>query len=236
VATSSRLTLSLANQNGDGKDLADLQYFDGTTWQTTPQAMWSASTAAASCWCAWRSRPEQETAVDGPETFKLVATNTGKTAKHDDGLGTIVDDGTGDYFASRQQDRCAGGAGDGVVLDDDRVLAVSNVTVNEGSPYAVFTVTGGNKQQTDAEPGRTRTATAKTWLTCSTSTALPGRTTPQAMWSASTAAASLLVRVALSPEQETRGRRSGDLQAGGDQHRQDPQHGGSGHDRGRRHG
>jgi hypothetical protein len=61
VATSSRLTLSLANQNDDGKDLADLQYFDGTTWQNYTAAMWSASTAAASCWCAWRSRPEQET-------------------------------------------------------------------------------------------------------------------------------------------------------------------------------
>ena len=35
----------------------------------------------------------------------------------------------------------------GIVLDDDRVLAVSDVTVNEGSPYAVFTVTGAAGQK-----------------------------------------------------------------------------------------
>ena len=38
--------------------------------------------------------PEQETALDGPETFNLIATNTGGTAAT--GVGTIKDDGTGE--------------------------------------------------------------------------------------------------------------------------------------------
>ena len=89
--------------------------------------------------------PEQDATADGPETFKLVATNTSKTASTG-GLGTIMDDGTGGYFAA-DNTTATPALPAGIVLDDDRVLTVSDVTVNEGSPYAVFMVTGAAGQK-----------------------------------------------------------------------------------------
>jgi hypothetical protein len=72
--------------------------------------------------------PEQDVAIDGPETFRLVATNTGGTASAaTDGLAFIRDDGTGDYWigdatapASPAQLAAAR-----IVLDDDRPKAPS---------------------------------------------------------------------------------------------------------------
>ena len=37
------------------------------------------------------------------------------------------------------------------VFDDDRALSVDNITVNEGSPYGVFTVTGASGQKITLE-------------------------------------------------------------------------------------
>jgi hypothetical protein len=84
-----------------------------------------------------------------------VATNTGKTPSSaaDDGLGTIVDDGTGDYFAVDNKTAAPAVPAMAWCSTTTECSSVSDVTVNEGSPYTVFTVTGGNKQQTDAEPG-----------------------------------------------------------------------------------
>ncbi|MBU3600751.1 hypothetical protein ICN28_09495, partial [Polynucleobacter sp. 30F-ANTBAC] len=60
------------------------------------------------------------------------------------GVGTIKDDGTGSIFTAANTT----GTPDTPTapLDDDRPLTVNNLTVNEGSPYAVFTVTGATDQ------------------------------------------------------------------------------------------
>ncbi|MBU3600727.1 hypothetical protein ICN28_09370, partial [Polynucleobacter sp. 30F-ANTBAC] len=85
-----------------------------------------------------RTPVTNDPAGDNNETVNLVATNTGGTAVT--GVGTIKDDGTGSIFTAANTT----GTPDTPTapLDDDRPLAVSSVTVNEGSPYAVFTVTG----------------------------------------------------------------------------------------------
>jgi hypothetical protein len=83
---------------------------------------------------------EQETALDGPETFKLTATNTGGTGY--DGTGTIVDDGTGMKYPDLPPTNPSTPASSTDNLDDDRALTVNSVTVNEASPWAVFSVTG----------------------------------------------------------------------------------------------
>jgi hypothetical protein len=73
----------------------------------------------------------------------LTAFNTGGIG--DQGIGTIKDDGTGSMWdANGNPVMPASGpvVTTGVLPDDDRPLEVSDVTVNEASPYAVFTVTG----------------------------------------------------------------------------------------------
>ena len=135
--------LSLANQNNDSSDLSSLQYFNGT-WQNYTANQVVSLDGSGSLLVRVALSPEQEAALDGPETFNLVATNTGGTASTG-GLGTIVDDGTGSYFAETNNSATSN-VPNGVVLDDDRALTVSNVTVNEGSALAVFTVTGKEGQ------------------------------------------------------------------------------------------
>ena len=134
-------TLSLANQNADGANLATLQYFDGSTWQPYAANQVVSLSSSGSLLVRVALSPEQETALDGPETFNLVATNTGGTVSTG-GLGTIKDDGSGDYFAANNN-TATPALPSGVVLDDDRSLAVAAFgPVNEASTYAMFTVTG----------------------------------------------------------------------------------------------
>ena len=94
--------------------------------------------------------PEQETTVDGPETYKLVAKTSSDTVSTG-GDGTIKDDGTGSIFlgtnnTATPDDPTAGGY-TGPALDDDRAMSLTDVTVNEASPYAVFTLTGKEGQK-----------------------------------------------------------------------------------------
>ncbi len=84
---------------------------------------------------------EQDPGVDGPETFKLVATNASNIASLG-GTATIVDDGTGSYFASGNTSGTSSVPAGVTLDDDDPALAINNVTVNEGSPYTVFEVSG----------------------------------------------------------------------------------------------
>ena len=68
---------------------------------------------------------------DNGETFTLTATPTGGTAAT--GTATIKDDGTGDIF------KTDGTTDPNASKNND--ITVSSPTVNEASPYAVFTVT-----------------------------------------------------------------------------------------------
>jgi hypothetical protein len=77
---------------------------------------------------------------EGPELFRLVATNSSTSAVSVGGYGTIFDDGTGVIYTGA----VAGGipTTSTTGLDDDRPLAISDVTVNEASPFATFSVAG----------------------------------------------------------------------------------------------
>jgi len=77
----------------------------------------------------------------------LVATNTG--GSNFAGTATILDDGTGDYWIGDETEPATPEelADEGIVLDDDRPLFVSNITVHESLGHAVFTVSGAPDQQ-----------------------------------------------------------------------------------------
>jgi hypothetical protein len=80
---------------------------------------------------------------DNGETFRLLAYNTGGTVA--EGAATIRDDASGDIFKDD-------GTTDSLtVKNDDRLLTVTSPSVNEGSPYAVFEISGASGQLTSLE-------------------------------------------------------------------------------------
>ncbi len=94
--------------------------------------------------------------VEGAETFMLSGGNTGGT--NTDGVGTIVDDGTGDIYLADNTDGDPNGPGDAGYperLDDDRLFTVTSPTVNEASPFAVFKVCGIEGQLVGLDLGET---------------------------------------------------------------------------------
>ncbi len=133
---------SLALANGTTTGLTGLEYFNGTAWVAYTSGT-VALNSSGKLLVRTALTPEQEAAADNGETFTLTATNTGGTAAV--GTGTIKDDGTGDYWAANNT-TATPAIPTGVTLDDDRPLTVNSITVNEASPYAVFTVSGGANQ------------------------------------------------------------------------------------------
>jgi len=119
-----------------------IQYFDGATWQ----AYTSGNVALnGSGKLLVRTAIVDDLAPDTAETFQLLATNTGGTTAA--GTATIRDDATGELFKND-------GTTDSVtVKNDDRVLTVTNPSVNEGSPYAVFEISGASGQLTSLALG-----------------------------------------------------------------------------------
>ena len=206
-----KAVLSIVN-NVDGSDLTDLEYFDSTL----PIPAWVAYTggtqvtlpAGGSLLVRVAISPEQETAVDCPETYTLIATTITGTASPG-GLGTINDDGTGSIFLATNNTATPNISGDPgyPALDDDRPMAVTNVTVNEGSPYAVFTVSGIEGQKAIFSITNTTTTgltgiqyfNGSSWVSYSSGTVTP----PTVGGTLNGEASSLLVRVAIAPEQET---------------------------------
>ncbi|MGG6242578.1 VCBS domain-containing protein [Nodosilinea sp. AN01ver1] len=137
------VTLSLANGTATGgTDYGSaLEYWDGTAWVSyTANALVGIPAGGT---LLVRTSITNDGVYEGAETFTLTATNTGGTGTI--GTGTIVDDGTGTKFSGT----VTGGIPDTATtsLDDDRPLTVSSPTVNEASPYAVFTVGGVASQQ-----------------------------------------------------------------------------------------
>ncbi len=126
-----------------------LEYFDGLGWQQytfgTGVTLLSGQTSLLV-----RTAIVNDTGTpvyEGPETFILSATVVSDTSGANPaattyGTGTIVDDGTGAIYP----DNVTGNPDPNVVLDDDRQVQVNSITVNEGSPYGVFTVTGAAGQ------------------------------------------------------------------------------------------
>ena len=81
---------------------------------------------------------------EGPEVFRLTATDpSGLVASG--GFGTIYDDGTGDVWLSTATSDAPSdpsAVGYPSVLDNDVPIDITNTVNNEGSPYALFTLSG----------------------------------------------------------------------------------------------
>ncbi|PNH95404.1 VCBS domain-containing protein [Vibrio diazotrophicus] len=193
-AAGQQATLGLTNGTTSG--LTGLQVFNGSNWVSYTSGAVVTLDANGEMLVRVALSPEQEAALDSGETFTITATNTGGSDAT--GTGTVMDDGAGDYFAA---DSTSGTSNmpSGERLNDDRALSVSDVTVNEGSPYVVFTVSGAAGQQ------------ATLGLTNGTTSGLTGlQVFNGSNWVSYTsgtvvtlgANGEMLVRVALSPEQE----------------------------------
>ncbi|WKB55779.1 VCBS domain-containing protein [Eleftheria terrae] len=128
------LTLGASSATGTGVDFGgsalEVSLDGGTTWT----AYTAAVTLPAGGVLLARTSITNDNIADNNETFTLTATPAGGTASV--GTATIKDDGTGDIFGPN------GTVDLSASKDDDRAITVSSPTVNEGSPHAVFTVTG----------------------------------------------------------------------------------------------
>lgn len=117
---------------------------NGSTWVTYTSGTVALSSSGK---LLVRTQVINDTADEGNQTFSLRATNA--LGAFDAGVGTINDRGLGNIFKADGTNDAA------AVRDDDRTLAVNSITVNEASPYAVFTVTGVSGQQLRLAQGNT---------------------------------------------------------------------------------
>ena len=139
------VTLALQNDNDPatanatlGTDAGNtLQYFNGSAWVAYTGA---AVAIAANGELLVRNTVTNDSTFEGAETYQLTATPTGGTAAT--GTATILDDGTGNIYP----DNNTGSPDSNAIRDDDRAVKVSDIEVNEASPYAVFTVSGTGGQ------------------------------------------------------------------------------------------
>lgn len=144
-AAGQQVTLELA-QTGSGAGhatagldyLPNLEYFDGTHWQSYNGS--AVSIPAGGSTLLVRVAVLQDTLNEGAETFKLIASN--KAGTEAEANSTIIDDGTGSIFLVGNNSFTPNQSGDTgyPTLDDDRTISVNTISVNEASPYAVFTI------------------------------------------------------------------------------------------------
>ncbi len=118
-----------------------LQVWDGSAWTAYDTNNLPTFDANGKFYVRVDITAEQDIPFEGAETFKLNATLTGQTTAAT-GTGTIIDDGTGTKYDGTITSGTPGT--NTTSLDDDRplTLTVNSISVNEASPYAVFTVTG----------------------------------------------------------------------------------------------
>ena len=129
-------TLTVSNGTAGSADHGPgLEVFDGLNWVAyTGQSV----VLDADGRLLVRTPVVNDLVFEGPETFNLLARNTG--GRQTTGVATIRDDGKGDIW------RIDGSLDAEAIKDDDRPLAVSSQTINEASPFALFTVTGQASQ------------------------------------------------------------------------------------------
>ncbi len=121
----------------DASGSTQFQIYDGSTWVNYSGS--GSITVPSSGSLFVRTKVQQDSVYEGPETLELSVTpSVGSGAT---GTGTIYDDGSVDTeFPASGPGETSGESKD---ADDDRPLAVNNVSVSEGSPYIVFKVTSG---------------------------------------------------------------------------------------------
>ncbi len=135
-----QISLALATGTATAADFGstafDVSLDGGQTWQPYTAAVTLTGTTALV-----RTTITNDAISDNNETFTLTATATGGTPAV--GTATIKDDGTGTIF------NADGTPNNTAVKNDDRPVEVSNLSVNEGSPYGVFTVKSNPGQVLD---------------------------------------------------------------------------------------
>ncbi|MDP3877737.1 MAG: VCBS domain-containing protein [Methylobacter sp.] len=147
------LALTAGTATGNGTDFgggANLEYslnggVDWIAYSVTPNPTLTGTTLLV------RTPVIEDTIADNGETFTLTATPAGGSAVI--GTATINDQGGGTIFNANGTENTT------APKSDDRALAVSSPTVNEASPYAVFTVTGVAGQQVTLALGNTSATT-----------------------------------------------------------------------------
>jgi len=143
-----RLTLSDGSA-GSADYGPSLEYWDGIQWQNYTAGSYI-SIPAGDGTLLVRTPVIDDNSFEGVEYFMLTATNTGGAGSV--GYGFIHDDGTGIVYKDDGTENSA------VTKDDDRILTVVSAgTVNEGSQYAMFTVSAEDGYLVDLALGNTST-------------------------------------------------------------------------------
>ena len=144
-ANGDSVKLDLATLGGPGTaDISgfSLEVFDGWNWVSYTPGSYVGILSGGVLPVRVNITSEQDDVFEDVEAFTLTATPlTGSAAT---GTGRIYDDGTGDVFLTTNIDGEPNDPTDPGYppLDDDRAPGVNDVTVNEGSDYAIFKVTG----------------------------------------------------------------------------------------------
>jgi len=139
-------TVSLSTIDGSAdinNNSSNIEYWTGTTWKAyngTSTNLLSDGTLLVRVGIT----QESDTINELDETFQLQVTPTGGATYS--GAATIVDDGNGIIYPNANPTNPTTPASNTTGLDDDRVIGISSPTVNEASPYAVFTLTGAANQ------------------------------------------------------------------------------------------
>ena len=139
------VTLSLANGSATGDDYGPaIEYFDGNAW--VPYSEGSPVPIGDNRQLPVRVAIVNDQFSEGAHDFTLTVSSDGTDSVV--GTATILDNGSGAYWigdatAPATPEELAAAE---ILLDDDRPLAVTDVSVNEGSPFAVFAVTGAPGQ------------------------------------------------------------------------------------------
>jgi hypothetical protein len=143
--------LSLVSVSASSSDYGAIQYFNGTSWVAYTNQQISLTSGPVFV----RVPITNDLLNESSESFQLrVAPTIGSSIRL--GTATIKDDGTGTWFTSGNPvngipatataptpiNGAVVAASAALLPDDDRPLSVNSITVNEGSPFAVFTVTG----------------------------------------------------------------------------------------------
>jgi VCBS repeat-containing protein len=140
-ASGQRVQLSLSDVSTTVRSdyTGTIEYYDGSAWQIYSPGDWVVMPAST---MMVRTAVLPDSTSEGSETLRLSAANRASTTATGD--TTIVDDGTGTIYPSTYTPTNNSSTTSG--LDDDRPLTVSNLSVNEASTHAVFSVGGTSGQ------------------------------------------------------------------------------------------
>jgi alpha-tubulin suppressor-like RCC1 family protein len=146
---SQKVTLSLAGGTASLSEYGSaLEIYNGTSWVAYTANSFAVIPSPGSTLLV-RTTITNDNLLDNDETFRLIVANeAGVTAV---GIATIKDDGTGDLFSIQNNTGSSelvteNGLPDALDNDQNRPLSINSVEVNEGSSYAVFTVSGAANQ------------------------------------------------------------------------------------------